>query len=227
MAAVKYNALVTSFRGSIGNLTFSGSVNKTIVRTKPYAEMRMDHRAITVRAAFAAVFQSWANLSTADYDAYKTFFDTHGYPASSVTGATLTLFQAYMAYNCLRYQGFGGVLSPANFAYFSGVVNPAPTLSHDGPALNCAFHSSVDSHFMISIYASFFNASKQKVNQLVPKYLASFSLSGTSGSVGSPYIDAFGSLPPTGSFVMIRCNVIPYFWPYLGYISPSYLSTVL
>ncbi len=228
MASVFYNPNIDHFKGSIGKLTFSGKPGKCVVRSKPIPPTSMLARAISVRGIMQIVAYTWRDLTATAYNAWKLYFDTYGYPVYSRGGVVvaMTLFQAFIHYQLLRYQGTSSVLLYSNFVRWGGPTNPVPTIATSAGVTYLTFNSSVNTHWYIMYYFSGFDANLQKIPNKKIYYAGCSLLNITFINVSAFFTNRFGSVPATGNY--LKCKVVCFgvTQPDIGFVSGVFNLTV-
>jgi len=122
MAKVKFSALVSDARNSVGNTTFTKGRYGNVARSKVAPIQPRTARQLTVRAAFSSNAKGWDSLSDAQRAAWVAFANSH--PISDVFGDSRILAgnAAYVQVNATR--ALVG-LTPVNSPPATGGLAPA------------------------------------------------------------------------------------------------------
>jgi hypothetical protein len=216
MAIVKYGALVTELRGSIGGTTFQRNKYGYSAKNKSLPGNVESTPRSNVKQAIRRISQHWATLSEANRNLWISFATTYPQPVKNNPSANMSGFAVFLKFNFFWYLRAGYIVNTPSFT-LSSLPSFTVAIVKSSSFLN--FVPTVSATDLLTVFiVSVSNPVKESVNfaKNRVRYM-SFCYADNSGvSIDTAYVAQFGQLPNVGDWVFVKVTPTglnaPYFW---------------
>jgi hypothetical protein len=168
MARIKFSALVSSVRGSVGSGTFQGYAGGFSLRNKPIPGKSPTSDQMLSRLYVAQVQAAWSALSPANQALWHNFVSFVPAFQKFNRNVQLSGFTLFLKYNLIRLHAGFDILSAFSFSGLEPKIFTV-TLVKDGPEVNANLAFTIDSDIdwvLFKMSPVFSSASFSKKNRL-------------------------------------------------------------
>lgn len=168
MARVKFSALLSSVRGSIGAGTFQGYSGGFSLRNKPIPSKSPTSDQFNSRIFVSRVQNAWSGMSSSQQSLWNNF--TSYVPSFQKNSKTVALsgFTLFLKYNLIRLHAGFSILTTFTFSGLTPKIFN-PRLLKDGPEVNLVLDFTINSNadwLLLKMSPVFAQASFSKKNRL-------------------------------------------------------------
>lgn len=206
MARIKYGAVVTDIRGSIGGTTFQGNAYGSTVKNKSLMVRPNTVRQNITKNIFSASVKAWRAFSDSARENWNTFAaDFPQYTKNDPT-VQLTGFNAFVKWQSALYlgAGLGSLPQTTPVTSLPTLDTASPSLSYFGPDLQLAPNFSInDSTWLVNWFLSSPRLPSQLFFGSQRRFIIQTLNTGIAYTITNEYIGQFGILPEVGDFVNI------------------------
>jgi hypothetical protein len=207
MARIKFSALISSIKGSVGSGTFQGYVGGYMLRSKPLPLRNPTADQLTARKYVAQVQSAWSALTEderSQWSSFRSFVPSFQRKSKNVE---LTGFNLFLKYNLIRLHAGFEILTSFSFTSLDA-KSFTPRFIVDGPQVNLVLGATIDDDedwilFKVTpvfATASFSKKSKLRVLPVEPIQ----SVASETFQIDDWYEGKFGYAPDTGDQVVME-----------------------
>jgi hypothetical protein len=214
MGRVKFGALVTEIRGSIGGTTFQSNAYGYTIKNKPCMIKPSSVSALNIQRIMREVTTAWRGLTDIQRSSFVTYASTFPQYAKYNPSSLLGGYDIFVMWNCTRLTGSQPLIKAAANV---GVTFPivAPSLSRSGGSLLFNLNESIgepDAAWLVSL-SPVVPASRNFVGSTF-RFMTAVATGDPDINFTAFYQSIFGTLPVASDTVFAR--LVPY-----GIIDPS------
>lgn len=201
MARVKFSAVISEVRGSVGSGTFQNFKGGTILRNKPIPKQTWTLDNYYSRLFTQLAQQAWAGLTADEQANWNSFLDFAPAYQKNNKYVQLSGFNLFLKYNILRQHCGFAILTTFDYESLAS-LNLVPSIYLDTGVLYVNFNQVFSSDtsfilFKLSPVLKTPNASKRSRLRKIP--LGSFTPPGVDTfNITSYYFDRYGVVPADG-----------------------------
>ena len=206
MARITYSGLVTNIRGSIGGTTFQNNAYGFTVKNKANMVKPNTVNQNLAKLVFSVATKAWGQLTESDRANWNSWAATYPQFAKNNPSSVLSGFAVFTKQyaNHLIHNGLS--VTPINSPDFTLI--PLDTVSfvlHNSGGILTLNTTWVinDESWDVNLYMSRPFGLAQNFSGTSPKFIKATSSADLAINLTTPYINAFGALPPINSVVFI------------------------
>jgi hypothetical protein len=214
MASVKFNAILSELRGSIGNLTFQRNASGYSLRSKPFSNFLPTTSQLDIRQWLSFVQDVWRSMpQTArdDWNGFPSFLKSYTKNSPDVN---LPGYQLFVQHNMKLLSAGGNIMTSFDFVK-NAFQNPAFSASGTGSV----FWIDLDSAYIPEDWLPFFKMSPplktpsldiRSLRVVIPNTIDDWFVI----HIYQAYIDIFGRAPLANEYVYVSLQFLNLKMPY-------------
>jgi hypothetical protein len=206
MATVKYGALVTEIRGSIGGTTFQKNAYGQTIKNKAILVRPNSERQENVKNIFSAAVKAWRAFSDAARGNWNTFATNFPQFTKKDDTVTLTGFNAFVKWQSALYlgAGFGSLPQGTPVTSLPALDTANPTLEYVGASLELIQNFvTADGTWLVNWFISSPRLDSQLFFGSQRRFIVSGLTSIVAFDITNTYFEIFGVLPQVGEPVNV------------------------
>lgn len=204
MALVKYSAIISNIRGSIGSATFQVQLGGNVLRSKPRPSNRNTPEQSIIRQNIKTVQAAWSALTSEQRSSWFNFLSFVPSYQRRSPGVQLTGFTLFLRYNSIRLAAGFPLLTTLSYVELD-VLQPVPVVIFSEGVLFLSY----DEDFNVSDYSFLLKVTPaiRNVTMSNRKDLRILQVAHVGEKSSFPFTDAFvakyGSLPAVGTGILV------------------------
>ena len=207
MAKIKLGALISDVRGSIGGMSFQGSSNGLILKTKKMRGKTNSVLGNRSRLFFSYLSNTWASMSVADKARWEEIAQVTPWPSNKQAAAKLSGRMYFISRGMLAYKRFGSQypLPVSTGPLFFDPPSVNPYLYYEAPYVKLNLNPPYnDTRYRIFIASSLPISRAKTVNQVTFSTIVT-SLVVDAGTIFSFFLDrAYNVQIQPSEYVWVR-----------------------
>lgn len=208
MARIKYGALATEIRGSVGGTTFQSNKYGFTIKNKPLMARPNSEATLVSQRILSQVVQAWASLTSTQQALFNSYAASFPQFARNNLSAILSGYNVFVMWNCTRLASNSPISLTTDM--YDVVFPPiAPSVTNSAGVLSVDMNADYDEPDVA--WACFISPVVRPSINFPPstfRYMINGTSTGGPFNITSLYLSVFGSLPTAGQLVFLRA--VPY-----------------